>query len=526
MMRAVRPLVTVPPSPIALCSTGTERAGSGDRRMSSAAAWKILVVDDEPEVVEITRIVLSDFSFDGRPLEILEAGSGQAARAVLAQHDDIALMLVDVVMETEHAGLDLVRHVRTELDNHFVRIVLRTGHPGQAPERQVIRGYDINDYKEKTELTAQKLETVLCTGLRGYRDIMIIEAARAGLTRVIEASAQVHSQQDRHEFASAVLAQLAALVGLQQGALYCTVPKPEAGEGGPIRVTAAIGEFAPDVSRPVEDCLPAPLAASFREACVEKHHVFRESHYVLHFIDRRETESLLIVGEAPRQSELDLHLIRVFCTNVGIAFENLHLHQDLLAAQREMICLLAGAAETRSLETARHVQRVGLLAEFLAREYGLAEPEAEMLRYAAPLHDIGKIAVPDGVLNKPGAHTATEAAVMRTHAERGAELLAPSQLPLLKLAAEVAWTHHENWDGSGYPRGLAGESIPVSGRITALADVYDALGSRRCYKDPWDSGTIREHLVAERGRKFEPRLVDVLLERWDAAEEIRRSLPD
>jgi putative nucleotidyltransferase with HDIG domain len=493
--------------------------------MNGAAAWKVLIVDDEPEVVEVTRIVLADFEFDGRGLQLLEAGSARAARALLAEHDDIALMLVDVVMETEHAGLDLVRHVRTERNDRFVRIVLRTGHPGQAPERQVIRGYDINDYKEKTELTAQKLETLLCTGLRGYRDIMIIEAARAGLTRVIEASAQVHSRQKSHEFASAVLAQLAALVGLQQGALYCTVPRA-GDDDGPVRVTAAIGEFAADVSRPVDECLPEPLARSFREACEGKHHVFRDSHYVLHFIDSRATERLLIVGEAPRQSALDLHLIQVFCTNVGIAFENLHLHQDLLAAQREMICLLAGAAETRSRETASHVQRVGLLAEFLAREYGCDDAFAEALRFAAPLHDVGKIAVPDGVLNKPGAHDDDERVVMRSHAERGADMLAPSRLPLLQLAAEVARTHHERWDGGGYPAGLAGEAIPVSGRITALADVYDALGSRRCYKDAWPADAIRAHLVAERGRHFEPRLVDLLLANWDAAEAVRVAMPD
>jgi putative nucleotidyltransferase with HDIG domain len=254
--------------------------------------------------------------------------------------------------------------------------------------------------------------------------------------------------------------------------------------------------------------------------------VFRDNHYVLHFIDRRETESLLIVGEAPRQSQIDLHLIQVFCTNVGIAFDNLHLHQDLLDAQREMICLLAGAAESRSRETAAHVQRVGLLAEFLARKIGLPDAEAEALRFAAPLHDIGKIAVPDGVLNKPGPHTAEESVVMRTHAERGAELLAPSRQPLLRLAAEVAQNHHENWDGSGYPQGLAGEAIPIAGRITALADVYDALGSRRCYKEAWDTDAIRAHLVAERGRKFEPRLVDLLIEQWDEAEALRLSLPD
>jgi response regulator RpfG family c-di-GMP phosphodiesterase len=167
-----------------------------------------------------------------------------------------------------------------------------------------------------------------------------------------------------------------------------------------------------------------------------------------------------------------------------------------------------------------------LLAEFLAIQYGLDEKQAENLRFAAPLHDIGKIAVPDHILNKPGPHTPEEAVIMRTHAERGAEMLAASRLPLLLLAAELAHTHHENWDGSGYPRGLTGEAIPVSGRITALADVVDALGSRRCYKESWGDDEILAHLRLERGRKFEPRLVDILIEHWSVADSLRRSLPD
>jgi response regulator RpfG family c-di-GMP phosphodiesterase len=148
------------------------------------------------------------------------------------------------------------------------------------------------------------------------------------------------------------------------------------------------------------------------------------------------------------------------------------------------------------------------------------------LRFAAPLHDIGKIAVPDVVLNKPGPHTEAEATIMRTHAERGAQLLAQSRLPLIRLAAEIARTHHENWDGSGYPNGLSATQIPVSGRITALADVYDALGSRRCYKHAWAADEVLEFIKRESGRKFEPRLVDILVEKLDKAEEIRQMMPD
>ncbi|HZW51959.1 MAG TPA: HD domain-containing phosphohydrolase, partial [Rudaea sp.] len=192
----------------------------------------------------------------------------------------------------------------------------------------------------------------------------------------------------------------------------------------------------------------------------------------------------------------------------------------------EMVHLLAGAAETRSWETAAHVKRVGMIAELLGQFYGLDEKTTNALRTASPLHDIGKVGIPDAVLNKPGAHTPEEMTIMRTHAELGARLLSMSQRPLLQLAAEIAMTHHENWDGTGYPRGLSGEAIPIGGRITMLADVFDALGSRRCYKEPWSAEDIRAFIVEQSGVKFEPRLVELLFENWDRVQSVRGQLPD
>ncbi|NBW50303.1 MAG: DUF3369 domain-containing protein, partial [Betaproteobacteria bacterium] len=158
----------------------------------AAAPWQVLVVDDEPAVHEVTKLVMSDF----------------------AQRNDIALILLDVVMESEHAGLDLAKYIREDLGNLNVRIVLRTGQPGQAPEEQVIRDYDINDYKEKTDLTRRKLITVFYAGLRAYRDLMRIENARLGLIRSIEAICEVCDSNNLRSFASAVLAQLNSLLGL------------------------------------------------------------------------------------------------------------------------------------------------------------------------------------------------------------------------------------------------------------------------------------------------------------------------
>ncbi|HEY2395180.1 MAG TPA: DUF3369 domain-containing protein [Rudaea sp.] len=491
----------------------------------TAAPWHVLVVDDDPEVHEVTRLVLGSFRFADRPIDLISVASASQAFDRLRARDDIAVVLLDVVMESEQAGLELVRRIREELHNSFVRIVLRTGQPGQAPEHEVIAAYDINDYKEKTELTAQKLATTLYAALRSYRDMRTIEAQRQGLERVIDASAQVFSHQNAREFATAVLDQLGDLVNSQRGALLCAIEHP--GELlSHFRIAAATGDYRHLAGTNADENLPLPLAKALRDTYRRKSHHFGDDHYILHFTDRQDNETLLFVGHGGDLTALDQRLVELFCTNVSIAFENLHLADDLFDSQLEMVYLLAGAAETRSQETANHVRRVGLLAELLGRASGLEPALCEQLRYAAPLHDIGKIGIPDAILGKRGAHTPEEAAIMRTHAEIGAKLLGDSRRPVLSLAAEIARNHHENWDGSGYPGGLVGEKIPISGRITAVADVFDALGSRRCYKESWTSDRIRTFMLEQRGRKFDPTLIDRLLAHWDEALAMRASLPD
>ena len=495
--------------------------------------WKVLIVDDEPEIHSVTKLVLGDFQFESRPLSFLSAYSGSDGKRRLQEHPDIALMLLDVVMETDHAGLDVARWTRDELKNTFIRIVLRTGQPGQAPEQRVTTEYDINDYKEKTELTTQKLTATVRVALRGYRDIMLIERARQGLERVIESSAFIFSRQRTTEFASAVLMQLGNLVGMERGALYLRIPpeeKPPEADQLPehFEISAATGEFERYLQEDHEasHILPETMVRSLHDAYRAKRHMFCEDHYVLHFVDSQHGESLLYVGDAWNLSDMDFRLVELFCTNVSIAYENLHLNQELFDSQLEMICLLAGAVETRSKETANHVKRVGMIAEALALAAGAESKVAESLRFAAPLHDLGKIGISDAVLNKPGLHDADERKVMQTHAELGANMLSESKRPLLRLAAEIARNHHENWDGSGYPRGLRGEDIPFGARVVALADVFDALGSQRCYKEPWPEADIRKYLLEQRGIKFDPSLVDVALAHWDKLMSFRRDYPD
>ena len=493
---------------------------------STASCWKILLVDDEPEIHDVTRLVLNNFRFEDRPLQVLSAMSAEEARRYLAVHDDIAVILLDVVMESDQAGLVLVDYIRNVIGNGNVRIVLRTGQPGQAPEHDVIVRYDINDYKEKTELTAQKLSTTLFASLRSYRDIMAIEANKRGLERVIAASAHIFSHENTAEFASAVLSQLAALVGMDGAALYCKIDESKDDVGEQLLIAAATGDFSRYVAQPADETLPPHLLETLRSAQTLKQHQFRPDHYVLHFTDTQQTESLLYVGTAWNLSDLDYKLVEVFCTNVSIGFENLRLNQELVDAQMETIFLLSGAAESRSQETAAHVKRVGHLAAFLANHYGLDKSACDILRHASPLHDIGKIGIPDAILNKPGAHTSEEAAIMRRHVDIGHQMLRATKRSIMQSAAEIALSHHENWDGSGYPQGLSGEAIPISGRITMLADVFDALGSQRCYKDAWPSQRISDFIRQQSGIKFDPLLVQILQDHWTEAEAIRARFPD
>lgn len=188
---------------------------------------------------------------------------------------------------------------------------------------------------------------------------------------------------------------------------------------------------------------------------------------------------------------------------------------ELEATQEELIHILGDVSESRSRETGDHIKRVSVISYKLAKFYGLSEVEACRIRLATPMHDLGKVGIPDAVLNKPGRFTDEEFEIMKSHALLGEQTLLKSKRGLLRFAAVLAGSHHERWDGRGYPRGLKGEEIPLAGRICAVADVLDALSSPRCYKPGWPEEKVKEEFIKQRGAQFQPELVDVLMEHWD-----------
>jgi len=202
------------------------------------------------------------------------------------------------------------------------------------------------------------------------------------------------------------------------------------------------------------------------------------------------------------------------------------LNQELVNTQREIIMTMGVIAENRSAETGNHIRRVAAYCEILGRAAGLDEKEVRTLCEASPMHDIGKLAIPDHILNKPAPLTPEEYETMKTHTTIGYKMLQNSKRPLLQSAAVIAREHHERWDGKGYPRGLKGEAIHIFGRITALADVFDALGSDRVYKKAWPLEKVLEHFKAERGGHFDPQLCDLFFQHIDEIVKIKEKLKD
>jgi putative two-component system response regulator len=200
--------------------------------------------------------------------------------------------------------------------------------------------------------------------------------------------------------------------------------------------------------------------------------------------------------------------------------------KEIVETQKEIIFTMGVIGENRSKETGNHVKRVASYSEILALGYGLSKEEAFMLKEVSPMHDIGKVAIPDEILKKPARFTPEEFEVMKKHATLGYEMLKGSTKELLQNAMIVAYEHHEKWDGTGYPRGLKGEEIHIYGRITAVADVFDALGSSRVYKEAWEDEKIFAFFKEQRGKHFEPKLVDVLFENIDKILEIRDHFSD
>jgi len=492
--------------------------------------WKVIIVDDEVAVHEVTLMALAGVKYEGRAINFISCYSASEAQAAVRNNPDAALILLDVVMETDSAGLELVKYIREVIHNNRIRIVLRTGQPGQAPERDIVVNYNIDDYKEKTELTSTKLFTMVISSLRAFTDINTIEMSRVGLTHIIDATRDIFALKSIELFTTGVLEQLTAFIRtnpatnfLREGEVNSIAATYEDEEW---RQMAGLGKYANHHHANLASFVKKNTYLKLKKAEETKQNFFEENLIIAYFEDRVGKKNALIFEGINHVSSLEKDLIKLFTKNISISLENLHLIDDVDETQKEIIYLLGGAVESRSKETGCHIKRVAKISKLLALKYGLSAEDAGILEYASPLHDLGKIAIPDSILNKAGRLTEQEMSIMRTHAEIGHNMLSSSKKDILKKAAVIALEHHERWDGTGYPHQKSGEGIHIYGRITAIVDVLDALLTKRCYKEAWPLEKVLTLLQQEKGKHFEPKLVDLVLENIEEILKIQEIYPD
>jgi CheY-like chemotaxis protein len=303
-------------------------AGAG---LAPLLPWRVLVVDDDADVHAVTRLALRNVSFQERGLELYSAYSATEGLRLLEDTADIALVLLDVVMETEDAGLVLARRIREELGNHLVRVVLRTGQPGQAPEQRVIIDYDIHDYKAKTELTTQRLFTAVISALRAYETLTMLERSRASLARILADGSNLYpaayQSTSLGDFAAAVLSQVSAVLDVGAVGMLC-VMADDSGEPG---VLAATGAYA-QAGGPAPLAAAHPLRAAFERAWRERRSQYEDGATVLLVRTQQQRRVCIAVAPALPLAPIQRDLLELYGQRIAAAFDNQYLFDQLRSA--------------------------------------------------------------------------------------------------------------------------------------------------------------------------------------------------
>jgi len=301
---------------------------------SHARKWKIAVIDDDQAVHEGTRFALSDYTLNGQTLEILSAYSAAEGRVLMRQHPDVAAVLLDVIMETDDAGLALVEYIRNELHNETVRIILRTGQPGQAPERRVIVDYDINDYKAKTELTADKLFTSLTAALRSYQQLERMVQTRRGLEIILDAASTLYDFRSMQRLAEGVLTQIASLLNVDCAGIL--VLRDGGSTQEDFAVLAGSGCYSRFIGCPTPDSLDSDLRQMVEDAFRRRKHDFDDHRTVLYVRTGSGREVVVLLQAERELSETDRALVEIFGSRLSIAFDNVILYHQLQAANTQL----------------------------------------------------------------------------------------------------------------------------------------------------------------------------------------------
>jgi len=496
---------------------------------------EILIVDDNEDVHKITELILMDFNYKDYVFTVSHAYSGEEVKEIMKNNNNIAVMLLDVVMETDTAGLDVVKYIRDELKNEFVRIILRTGQPGKAPEDEVIKNYDINNYIAKTEGSVQKIYTALYTAIRAYNDLVKLYYTKVGLEKVVEASTKVYEYGSIIKFYEGILLQLSKLLEFNDNAFIASEKyKKNAAiidfQDNQENILAGIGRFENNLGIKFKDIFSEEQIIEIRNQKPNKLRFYEDYYIGCWVIEEANIRNYIYFETNKELNETDKKLIRLVINNFSLALNNFSLNKSMKETQLEMIFKLGDVIETRLRDNHNHIYRVSEISAIIAKEYGFSKKEIELIKICSTLHDIGKISINDEILLKPGKLTLEEFETIKDHSTDGYKMLTNAKTKqdfecVFSVAAEIAHHHHEKWNGKGYPDGLSGNDISKYSRIVSVADVFDALSHKRCYKDAWSIEKIKDYMIEEKGKSFEPKVVDLLIKNMESVLEILEKYP-
>jgi diguanylate cyclase (GGDEF)-like protein len=338
-----------------------EIAGEKSKPAVSRRPWRVAVIDDAPDVHSVTHLVLRNVIFRDRPIEFYDAYSAEEGKRLLADVPDLAVILLDVVMENDKAGLDLVSYIREDLRNKDVRIILRTGQPGQAPEKEVIVKYDINDYKQKSELTVDRLFTSLIAALRSYEDLITIRNSRQGLQDILEGTGQLFKNKSVNQFLNGVLTQINAIFHLGDDSLLYVrnLASPDHDE----MVVAASGNYNSYMGRTTGDAgFPDSVSKAIATALDRKASSYEPGQFSIYFYSASTHEIVIYIDACRELNTMDIEMIDIYCANVSVGLANADLLETLeskvIARTRELAQANTGLEErTIELETANEQLR-------------------------------------------------------------------------------------------------------------------------------------------------------------------------
>lgn len=314
--------------------------------------WRVLIVDDDDEVHQVTRLALDRLEVLGRPLQLLHATSAAECLDILSREKDIAVLLLDVVMESDGAGLHAVRQIRNVLGLDELRIILRTGQPGYAPEELVIHDYDINDYKTKAELTHSALTTLMVSSIRSYQQIRGINQHRLGLQKIIKAGTSLLEQHSLQDFSEGVITQICSLLGLHAEGILCAQSHHEEDERSEdIYILGAAGSYAPYIRQRLSNLQDRHISDLIKTCISHQQHIYTDAETVL-YLASPDNAAAVYLQTTQAIAEDDRKLLQVFLTNISIGYENVKLFQKLRnAAYTDPLTRLANRNEfTRLLQ--------------------------------------------------------------------------------------------------------------------------------------------------------------------------------